>query len=275
MRKDILQIQQPDSDPFGLRRFDFRTRIPEESEMFTPEEAKLYIHGCDYPESVDDLLLAWEIEQRFGSLSDEVILDTMCGPGKLGRELLNLGARHVVFHDGDPIMINHSREEASKIIGKGQKVHFITLPVDQIPLRDFFDLVVCHNSTHQLESNEKLKKVMERFVRLTKPGGFIVIADYQRDTAPEFLAALEERLKWTKPKIVPLLIPTFQAAFSKEEFERILGLMQSIKSWSVTDARLPNLTPEMQARIDEDPVRGHVLDYSPISLRVIVQKEEI
>ena len=83
MRKDILQIQQPDSDPFGLRRFDFRTRIPEESEMFTPEEAKLYIHGCDYPESVDDLLLAWEIEQRFGSLGDEVILDAMCGPGKI------------------------------------------------------------------------------------------------------------------------------------------------------------------------------------------------
>jgi len=275
MKKDILQIQQPDSDPFGLRRLDFKIRISEESEMFEPEEARLYIDGCDYPSSADDLLLALEIKERFDKFHDLKILDAMCGPGRLGRELSEMGAKFVVGHDGDAIMIAHAKGKVKTHI-EAKCMDFIQSPVDSIPLPDnSFDLVVCHNSTHQLSSLQKLHTVMEEFLRLTAPGGHIVIADYQRGTAPDFLSALEERLRWTKQSIVPLLIPTFQAAFSKEEFIHALNTMPTIKEWSVTDATLPNLTPEMQERINQDPVKGHVLDYSPISLRVIVQKEEV
>ena len=51
--------------------------------------------------------------------------------------------------------------------------------------------------------------------------------------------------------------------------------MPGIKQWSVVDAEPPVLSPKMQERVDADFVKGHIMDYSPISVRVIVQKEEI
>ena len=102
-----------------------------------------------------------------------------------------------------------------------------------------------------------------------------MIADYQRSTAPEFLEALEERLQWTKPEIIPLLIPTFMAAFSKEEWQQVLESIEGISSFLVTDATFPeDLTPELWEKVEKDPVKGHVIDFSSISLRVLAQKEE-
>jgi len=263
-----------DVDPFGLRKVAFSSRVPESSEMFNPREAQTYIDGCDYPGTVDYLLPALRIQEIVGSLTDKTILDAMCGPGVLGRELLTLGAPHVVFHDGDPRMINHAVTEASGTLRPGQQVHSMILPVDQLRPANFFDLVVCQNSLHQLTSIERLREAIESMLRVTRLGGLAIIFDYQRANSPGFLAALEERLMWTRPDIVPLLIPTFMAAFSRPEFEDVLSLIPGIKGWSVNDARLPNLTPERQAQVDHDPVKGHVLDRSPISLEIIIQKEE-
>ena len=124
MTKDIIQ---PDSDPFGLRGFDFRTRVPEKSEMFDESEARAYINGCDYPETVDDLLLALEVQNLFGSkaIRDMRIMDAMCGPGRLGRELMALGAQHVIFHDGDQIMISHAKNQAAAVMQSGQNVGIV------------------------------------------------------------------------------------------------------------------------------------------------------
>lgn len=275
--KDILPVLSiKESDPFGLRKIDFRNRIPEKSEMFSKEEAETYIQGCDFPESADDLLLAWEVKERFGDLSHKKILDAMCGPGRLGRELMHLGANHVVFHDGDQTMITHAVMEASLTKGSHQHVESIVSQADTIHAPNgVFDLVVCHNSTHQMNSKERLGSVLAEFVRVTKPGGFVLIADFQRDTSGGFLKALEQRLMWTKPEIVPLLVPTFTAAFSKQEFEEILRSIPGIKRFQVVDAKLPTLDPRMRERVNLDPVKGHELDFSPISLRVIIQKEDV
>jgi len=270
---------QSKPDIFGLRKFDFSKRVPEKFEMFPPDEAKTYIDGCDYLESVDDLLLALETKQRFShiGLDNMTIMDAMCGPGRLGRELLNLGAQNVIFHDGDKTMIEHAENQAAGIRKPEQRIGSIRSLVDHISLPDnTFDLVVCHNSTHQLKSPKKLHTVMQEFLRLTKPGGFVMIADYQRNTTPKFLEALEERLKETKPEIVPLLIPTFMAAFSKEEWQRVLDSMPGISSSLVVDATFPkDLTSEEWEMVKKDPVKGHIMDFSPISLRVIAQKEGI
>lgn len=268
-------IKQSDSDPFGLRSFNFSVRIPEKSEMFDEEEAKTYIDGCDYPETADDLLLALEMQRLFGPerICSMRILDAMCGPGRLGRELLNLDAQHVVFQDGDETMITHAKNQAFKVMQSGQSIGFVISNVDNILLPDnMFDLVVCHNATHQLSSIGRLCIALEEFLRITAPGGHIVIADFQRATTPKFFKALEERLQWTKPEIVPLLIPSFTAAFSKEEFASVLQLIPGIQKWSVTDAQPPVLNQVMQERVEQDFVKGHLMDFSPISLRAIVQK---
>lgn len=268
MKEDLHHIE----DLFGLRKIDFTNRIPETSEMFTPIEAGIYIEGCDFPESVDDLLLAWEIMNVFGPLDDKLVLDSMCGPGRLGRELVTLGAGHVVFHDGDPVMLNHAMNQA-KIVRPVSSLHKFKCDVAELRPANSFDLVVCHNSTHQLANIDRLCEAVKGFVRVTKPGGHVFIADYQRDSSPEFLSALEERLKWTKPEIVPLLVPTFLAAFSKAEFETVLQTIPGI-SWQISDAARPILSVAQQLRVDLDPVKGHLMDFSPISQRIIIQKEE-
>lgn len=266
-----------DPDLSGLRSFDFTMRVPEITEMFTPTEARTYIEGCDYPETVDDLLLALEIQGRFNKdsgIRNMRILDAMCGPGRLGREFLDLGVPSVTFHDGDETMTSHARDQATVYTEFGQSIDVVTSSADNIPLPDnTFDLVVCHNSTHQVASIGRLRLVMREFLRLTTPGGYVIIADYQRATAPGFLENLEERLQYTKPEIVPLLIPSFTAAFSKDEFRSVLGSLQDTESWSVTDAEPPLLTPRLRDRVNADPVKGHLMDYSPISLRVIIQKK--
>jgi len=262
-------------DPFNLKEINFTIRQPEASEMFPPEEAQLYIDGCDYETSCDDLLLAIEIANDFGDLSQMTILDAMCGPGRLGRELLSFGAGSVTFHDGAEIMINHAKKQtAKKELIDSQQINFIQSLIDQIPLPDNqFDLIAVHNSTHQLKSFEKLVTVTNELTRLLKPGGTLLIADYQRNTSQNFLASLEERLFHTKPDIVLLLIPTFEAAFSITEFQQAFNLAPQLHNCSVINACLPEMTPEMLERVDQDPVKGHVLDFSPISLRAIAQKE--
>lgn len=275
MTKETLQMTQPDSDPFGLRGFDFSGRIPERSEMFDEEEARTYINGCDYPETVDDLLLALEMKKFFGPVEFRRmrILDAMCGPGRLGRELLILGAQHVIFHDGDETMIAHATKQALTILKPGQSIASVQSDVSNIPLPDnHLDLVVSHNPTHQLSDLDRLSTVMREFLRITKSGRYVMIADYQRATTPDFFRALGERLEETRPEIVPLLIPSFTAAFSKEEFSDVLGSTLGIKRWSVTDAQPPVLSRKLRARVDADFVKGHLMDFSPISQRVIVQK---
>lgn len=278
--KDILLPigMRAETDPFGLRKLDFSVRVPERSEMFTKEEALTYIQGCDYPASIDDWLVAREMGVKFGrrALKTMTILDAMAGPGRLGRELSRMGAKLVVGHDGDETMIAHNRRQAWVRERLG-KMKFVLSPVDAIPLPDnSFDLVVCHNSTHQIESTDKLHTVMREFLRITKPGGHVVIADYQRNTTPEFLSALEERLRWTKQSIIPLLLPTFRAAFSKQEWIDAFRNIPTVASLSVTDAEPPgNLSLRSRKRIDADPVKGHIQDFSPISLRAIAQKEHI
>lgn len=266
-------VNPAERDPFGLRKRDFSKRVPEKSEMFSREEALTYINGCDIPESADDLLLSIEITQRFPDFRNLHILDTMCGPGRLGRELLKIGTQKVTFHDGDPIMLGHAQDQAWHEQRMGTFLDFTLSPVDNIPLpSDSFDLVACHNSTHQLASEDKLRATIAEWARITKPGGFIFIADYQRNTSPEFISALEERLTWTNPDIIPLLIPTFIASFSNKEFSRTVESVPGIQEFLVFDASLPMLTPRMLERVNKDPFKGHVLDFSPISLRVIAQK---
>ncbi len=282
-RDELKQLNQTGTaalidgaDPFGLRGFDFSIRVPEKSEIFDEEEAKAYIEGCDYPETADDLLLALEVQRMFGpdSLSRMRILDAMCGPGRLGREFLGLGAQSVVFHDGDATMTSHAMDEAAKAVVIGQHIDIVTSPVENIPVPDnTFDLVICHNATHQMANIDRLEMAMREFVRVTAPLGHIVVADYQRSTTPNFFRALEERLLCTRPEIVPLLIPSFTAAFSKQEFGSVVCAIPMVRKFMVTDAETPTLTQKMWERVGADPVKGHLMDFSPISLRVIIQKE--
>lgn len=277
MTKENLEIVQNSLNRYGLRGMGFSTRVPEKSEQFNKREGRIYRIGCDYPESVDDPLLALEVQEFFGPerIHGMTILDAMCGPGQLGREFLELGAQHVIFHDGDNTMITHAKNKAFKILKSGQSLGFVRSDVRNIPLPDdMIDLIVCHNSTHQLSSNDSLPEVMKELLRITRPGGYVFIADYQRATTEEYFTKLDARLDCTKEKIVPLLIPSFRAAFSKEEFSSVLLSIPGIKSWSVTDAQPPVLNREWQERVNKDWVLGHLMDYSLISLRVIVQKEQ-
>ncbi|HCM51970.1 TPA: hypothetical protein DIS56_02450 [Candidatus Saccharibacteria bacterium] len=280
----LMEAIRLEANRFGFRPEDFIIRAPEQSELFDEEDTRKYIEGCDYLKSADDLLLALELQNAFGieNIRNMRILDAMCGPGRLGRELLGLGVSHVTFHDGHRTMINHAEAKATETLASNadnQSVRFVTSDAESTGLlSNEFDLVVCHNSIHQLRDDERLRGVIEEFARVTAPGGHIVIADYQRDPTSEFVDAITERLENTDEQVVDLLRDTFKAAFSKDEFASVLRKIPGISHWLVADARQPDLLDfdlETQIRIAGDHIKGHLMDYSSISQRVIVRKAQI
>jgi ubiquinone/menaquinone biosynthesis C-methylase UbiE len=133
--------------------------------------------------------------------------------------------------------------------------------------------VLCHNSLPQLENIGRLRQAIAEMLRVTKPGGYVVIADYQRSNSLAFKNALSQRLAETRPEIVQLLLDTFLAAWSKEEFESVISSLEAADEFQIEEARLPSITPAMFMRMIEDPVLGHVMDRSPISQLIIIRKQ--
>lgn len=272
MLEQLTNIDLFNTDPFGIKQIDFRIRLPELSEIFTEEEANLYIKGCDYKESVDDFLAAKKMLEVAQINNDQLmemhILDVMCGPGALGRNFLKFGAKYVTFHDGHDVMLKHALFEAQKEKIADQEINSVLSDATQMDINDnTFELVVCHNSPHQL-GNERLVPFLSELARVTKSGGQITIIDYQRSTDLRFIESLEWRLKNTKPEIVPLLLPTFSAAFSKDEFAQAIDIVSQscgLSEWSIQDSSLPRLSPEDLQIVAKDPVLGHAIDFSPIS----------
>lgn len=244
---------------------DRSIRVLEPSEIFDPKEALTYIEGCDYPETSDYAIVAERLNQMF-RIGGKDVLEVCSGPGALSNELWLLGADKVVGLDGDPIMVEHALEKYG--LNPKKKLQFKLGLVYHIPFPDnSFDAAVCQNSWHQLF---KPQEAIKEMVRVLRPGGFGFIRDFQRDCNE---GALRERLKHTKPEIVPLLLDSILASFTQQEFRRMIrGAMPAICIGLVIDAPSPRgLSERVDQLIEIDPV-PHWMDYL-ISQDVLFRKE--
>ena len=240
---------------------DLTQRVVEQTELVDGQDAERYNDACDYPETSDYGIVA-EILAMDSDLTDKDVLEIGSGPGNLCQEILGKGAKTVVGVDAAETMIEHASRNH---LNHGGRIRFDQESVYELPYEDgSYDVVVCHNSFHQLHDPFTAIKEM---VRVTRNGGRVIVYDFRRDVPEE---PFRERVSWTKPEIRQELADSICAALTKEEFRALLGEIPGI-SFSVTDAIDPSsLTPRVDKLIENDPI-PHFMDYL-VSQRVKIYK---
>lgn len=234
-------------------------RVPEKVEMFEEAEAKTYAEGCDFPETSDYAIVAAEIAQAFGQNGklSGTIMEVCPGPGNLCGELLEKGADHMIGIDGSQTMIDHATKKFVDEIAN-HRMEFRQGQAQALPLPDdSVNGIVNFNSFHQFASEERALAALSEMVRVLKPGGWALVRDFKRGASE---AAVTARLEHTKPEIKPLLLDSLQAAFTPDEFVKMLEQIPGIQ-FTVTDAENPmRLSEEVCELIRNDPV-DHWLDF--------------
>ncbi len=234
-------------------------RVPEKVEMFDDIEAKTYADGCDFPETSDYAIVAAEIVKAFGQNGklSGTIVEVCPGPGNLCGELLKKGADHVIGIDGSQTMLDHATKKFAPEIENGQ-INFRRGQAQALPLPDgSVDGIVNFNSFHQFASEERALAALSEMARVLKPGGWAFVRDFKRGASKK---AIDARLEHTKPEIKPLLLDSLQAAFTPDEFAKMLEQIPGIQ-FTVTDAENPmRLSEEVCELIRNDPV-DHWLDF--------------
>lgn len=267
-------MKEKPKDLEGVVVPDRKKRVCESTELVDGNDAKRYNRACDYSTTSDYVILAEEIQKKFGIANKKIqpreefnfvggrkILEIGSGPGNLCEELSKRGAGLVVGLDGAITMIEH----ASRRHQNNGNVIFVKGSVYKMPFSSEFDLVVCQNSFHQLY---KPAEALREMVRVAAPGGIVYIADFRRDVPK---ARFRERIQYTKPEIRGDLTASVLAALTKQEFRKELAKIPGI-TFSVTGAKDPRgLSPIVDQSIKNDPV-PHFRDYL-ISQRVEIHKE--
>lgn len=215
-------------------------RIPEKSEIFPPDEAKLYADGCDFPETSDYVIVAAEIDFLF-DVSGHIV-EVGFGPGNLCGELLTIGddTTKITGVDGSPVMVAHAENKFSSEVASG-RMKFIEGLAQNLPLPDnSVDGIVCFNTFHQFADDERTFEALKEMVRVLKPGGWGLIRDFKRG-APNQEEFIDKRA--TKEEIKELLRVSLGAARTPDEFRNFLTQIPGIE-FSVEDTPDPWRLPE-------------------------------
>lgn len=107
-----------------------------------------------------------------GASADDLVLDLCCGPGLLALDFAP-HVRHATGLDLTPAMLDQARAgQAQRGIGN---INWVAGDINQLPLDDgAFTLVLCSAAFHHLEQPQR---AFGEMVRVTRPGGRIVIRD--------------------------------------------------------------------------------------------------
>jgi len=126
-------------------------------------------YDCSLPEHVQEHYLTVRERVLGGLLAGGVGLDVGCGTGRLMQRLSGRGRVYGV--DGSMGMLRVLRQQ-----GRGRGVKALT---HRLPFADAsFDLVWCVAVLHHLASKERVAATVAEMVRVTRPGGHVVIWDH-------------------------------------------------------------------------------------------------
>ena len=244
-----------------LATVDLSRRVPEPTELVDGDDAVRYTTACDYPATSDYGLVGEALRQRPG-IRGKRVLEIGPGPGNLIAELLVQGAALVIGAEPSEVMRAYLEEKFHAEIRAG-RVRLLPTSVYDLD-GGGFDLEVCQNSVHQFFEPEQALKGM---VRALRSGGEAHIFDFRRDLP---VAALAERISYTRPVIWRDLANSICAALTKAEFGAHLAGIPRI-TYRARDAEDPRLLGNRALRlIAEDPV-PHWRDYR-VSQRVEVYR---
>ncbi len=128
----------------------------------------------------------WKIRRR--GIRGGKVLDTGTGSGRLAIELARAGGTDfkITGLDISEDMLQRARENA-KQAGVSGKIEFVPGNADSLPFPDgSFDMVISYASLHHWSHPDQ---VFQEALRVTKPGGAIIIRDNRRVYGNKFWEA--------------------------------------------------------------------------------------
>ncbi len=162
-----------------------------------------------YDPLTEDLFLAQPILQRLDTRAP-LVLDVATGTGRLPLALLEQPG-----FQGQIVALDLSRrmlaQAAAKLVPFGERVRLMHHPAEALPFPDAtFDLVTCLEA---LEFMMDARAVLRELIRVTRPGGLLVLTNRQGLDArlmpghtfshPEFIRLLQDELCLCDVELLP------------------------------------------------------------------------
>jgi ubiquinone/menaquinone biosynthesis C-methylase UbiE len=186
----------------------------------------------------------------------DVSLDVACGPGSVVRAFAGRVARAVGL-DATPAMLEEARQAAAKASLRNVEWH--QGDVYALPFGDqSFDIVSCRFAFHHLEQPAR---AFAEMVRVTRPGGRIVLCDAVASDDPAKAAAFNAMERFRDPSTVEFrtlsflrgLFPLAGLAAPEERFYNLAVERDQViaRSFPVNDDRA-GLKAMLNAAVDGD-----------------------
>jgi len=172
------------------------------------------------PEEVLDYLKAEEEYLLSKIREGSKVVDFGCGRGRILKLLLNR-AELLVGVDHSRKMLNYCEE----LFKKHKHVRCHLSDVRSTPLRDdIFDYTLCMYAT--FGSFHEPEKVLKEMIRVTKPGGKIILSVYSEDALDTVLKMYESkgiRVERIEGNVIYTKEGDVARLFSKEEIRKLLA----------------------------------------------------
>jgi ubiquinone/menaquinone biosynthesis C-methylase UbiE len=148
-------------------------------------------------------------------------LDIGTGPGQIVLKLARRLTRwKFVGVDRSPNMIAQGVASLVPAVELAGRVHFSVADGNQLPFRNgSFDLVVCNSVLHHIAEPQK---VLAEIVRLSKPGGAILLRDLRRPSRLAYPFHVRRHGRHYQGLMYKLYCDSVRSAYTVEELRRLL-----------------------------------------------------
>lgn len=197
-----------------------------------------------------------DIDKKLKFLPADSVLDLGGGTGQITAFIAEK-VRKVVLADGATEALTVAKDilrDLQNVTFKQVDLNTVSLPFDDSE----FDKIVCYSVIHYLDERQKCESLFAELLRISKPGGRLLIADipladkkrvYLAERKKHFFKHLMASISYHFQKAVTDLIYKFKGVdekqvsglhFTRGDLENILGRLQGINyQWLIQDSSLP------------------------------------
>jgi ubiquinone/menaquinone biosynthesis C-methylase UbiE len=198
-------------------------RVAEPEVMNDSAEVEAYSSAAaqSYLNAIDDTFVDHAV-RLVGKRERGRALDIGTGPGQIVLKLARRLTRwKFVGVDRSPNMIAQGVASLAPAVELTGRVHFYVGDGNQLPFRDgSFDLVVCNSVLHHIAEPQKL---LAEIVRLSKPGGAILLRDLRRPSRLAYPFHVRRHGRHYQGLMYKLYCDSVRSAYTVEELQRLLG----------------------------------------------------
>lgn len=132
------------------------------------------------------------------------VLDVACGTGDLSQAFAAAGAAHVTGLDFTPAMLDYARQKQAKLLPEtGAKLVYIEGDAQQLPFEDASVDIV--SIAFGIRNVADPQKAIAEFCRVLRPGGRVVILEFDRPSFAPIRWFNDLYCGWVMPRTATLI----------------------------------------------------------------------